>query len=100
MNRFRLSRRAEADIAEIRRYISRDNASAADRLIGDFFDLFQSLGTNPEIGQQRPELRLDLRSISHGNYVVFFYPAENGADIVGVIHGARDIDTLFREGAR
>jgi toxin ParE1/3/4 len=100
MNRFRLSRRAEADIAEIRQYIAQDNATAADKLVGEFFDLFHSLARAPDIGEQRPDLRPNLRAISHGTYVVFYYPAENGPEIVGVIHGARDIDTMFREGTR
>ena len=65
-----------------------------------FLISFNCLGRNPEIGQQRPDLRPNLRSISHGNYVVFFYSAKDGAEIVGVVHGARDIDTLFREGVR
>src|SRR5882672_2092112 len=98
MNRFRLSRRAETDIAEIRHYIALDNATAADRFVGELFDLFQLLGRNPEIGQQRHDLRPKLRSISHGNYAVFFYPANEGAEIAAVVHGARDIDSLFREG--
>jgi toxin ParE1/3/4 len=55
------------------------------------------LSRNSEIGQQRPDLKPDLRSISHGNYVVLFYPAKGGAEIVGVVHGARDIDNLFKE---
>ena len=71
MNRFRLSRRAETDIAEIRHYIAQDNATAADAFVGELFDLFQLLGRNPEIGQQRQDLRPNLRSISHGNYAVF-----------------------------
>jgi toxin ParE1/3/4 len=100
MNRFRLSVRAETDIAEVRHYIAQDNVPAADRFVGDLFDLFQLLGRNPEIGQQRPNLRPNLRSISHGNYVVFFYPIKDGAEIVGVVHGARDIDTMFSKGVR
>lgn len=100
MSRFRLSRRAETDIAEIRHYIAQDNAAAADKFVGELFDLFQLLGRNPEIGQQRHDLRANLRSISHGNYAVFFYPANDGAEIVAVVHGARDIDVLFREGSR
>lgn len=100
MNRFRLSQRAEADIAEIRRYIAQDNSIAADRFVGELFDLFQLLGQNPEIGQLRSDLRPDLRSISQGNYVIFFYPAKDGAEIVGVVHGARDVDTMFATGIR
>ncbi len=96
MSRFRLTRRAENDVAEIYSYISRDNASAAERLVSDLFDLFQSLGRNPEIGQKRPDLRPDLRSISHGNYVVFYFATKSAAEIVAVIHGARDIEQLFR----
>src|SRR5262249_10672475 len=96
--RFRLSWRAETDIAEIRRYIAQDNAVAADRFVGELFDLFRLLGRNPEIGQERPDLRPNLRSISHGNYVVFFFASEHGAEVVGIVHGARDIDALFLEG--
>ena len=97
MNRFRLSRSAETDIAQIRCYIASDNVSAADRFVGELFDLFQLLGKNPEIGQQRDDLRSKLRSMSHGNYVVFYYPSAQGAEIVTVVHGTRDIDAVFRE---
>lgn len=96
MSRFRLSTRAKTDLAEIRRYIAQDNASAADRFVGEFFNLFQLLAGNPEIGQQRDELRPNLRSISHGSYVVFFYPKNDGVEIVAVVHGARDVEALFR----
>jgi toxin ParE1/3/4 len=96
MNRFRLSLRAKTDLAEIHRYIAQDAAPAADRFVGEFFDLFHLLARNPEIGQQRTELRPSLRSISHGSYVVFFYPMVDGVEIAGVVHGARDVDALFR----
>jgi toxin ParE1/3/4 len=97
MHRFRVSRRAETDIATIRRYIAQENPTAADKFVAELFGLFQTLGRSPEIGQQRPDLRAHLRSISHGSYVVFYYPARSGAEIVAVVHGARDIDTIFRE---
>jgi toxin ParE1/3/4 len=100
MHRFRLSPRAETDIAAIHNYIALDNATAADRFVGELFDLFHALGRNPEIGQLRPELRPNLRSFSHGNYVVFYYSADDSSEIVGVVHGARDIETMFREGVQ
>jgi len=96
MNRFRLSPRAETDLAEIHRYIAQDNPPAADRFVGELFDLFHLLGRSPEIGQARPELRPNLRSMFHGNYVVVFYPVKNGTENAAVVHGARDIDALFR----
>ena len=96
MGRFRLSPRAKADLADIRRYIAQDNPEVANRFAGEFFDLFHLLAKNPEIGQQRNELRENLRSMSHGNYVVFFYPMKDGVEIAGVVHGARDVDAIFR----
>jgi toxin ParE1/3/4 len=98
MSRFRLSPRAEADIAEIRRYIAQENAPAADRFVGQLFDVFHLLGRDPKIGQQRPDLRPNLRSFSHGNYVVFYQLVSERAEIVAVIHGARDIEGLFHRG--
>jgi toxin ParE1/3/4 len=100
MNRFRLAPRAETDVGEIYAYIAQDSAAAADKFVGELFDLFELLGRNPEIGQRRSDLRGELRSISHGNYVVFYYAIQEGADIVAVIHGARDIGRLFRGGDR
>ena len=57
MSRFHLSPRAKTDLAEIHRYIAQDNPAAADRFIDGFFDVFHLLARNPEIGQQRTELR-------------------------------------------
>src|SRR5690242_2610867 len=98
MKRFRPSGRAETDFADIRQYIAGNNVTAPDKFVRELFDLFQLLSQSPQIGEERPDLRPELRSISHGNYVVFYYPAESGAQIVGVVHGARDIGRLFREG--
>jgi len=96
MSRFRLSPRAKTDLAEIRCNIAQDNPAAADRFINGFFDVFHLLARNLEIGQQRTELRQHLRSMSHGNYIVFFYPMKDGVEIASVVHGARDVDALFR----
>jgi toxin ParE1/3/4 len=36
-----------------------------------------------------------LRSLSVGNYLIFYRPLADGIEIVRVLHGARDIDSLF-----
>jgi toxin ParE1/3/4 len=100
MGRFRLSTLARTDLASIHRYIAKDNESAAERLIERLFGEFYLLAENPNIGQARSDLRPHLRTLTHGNYVVLFYPIENGVEVAGVIHGARDLDALFRSGER
>ncbi len=100
MGRFRLSQRAESDLADIHHYIAAENSSAADQFIDDLFGLFHLLAENPRIGQERSDLRSDLRTMTHGKYVLLFYPMRDGVEIVGVIHGARDIESLLRTGER
>lgn len=95
MSHFRLGDLAESDLAEIRHYIARDNPSAADRQIDRYFQTFHLLGRNPGMGERRPELGEDLRTFSVGSYVIVFRPAPEGAQIVRVVSGYRDIEALF-----
>ncbi len=37
---------------------------------------------------------------SAGNYVIFYYPMEDGIEVVGVVHASRDIDGMFHGGER
>jgi toxin ParE1/3/4 len=49
----------------------------------------------PKMGVSREELRTDLRSQPVGNCLIFYFPLEDGIDIVRVLHGSRDIENLF-----
>ena len=49
----------------------------------------------PNLGGKRPELSAGLRSIPVGQYVIFYRVLADAVEIVNVIHGARDIDSLF-----
>ena len=95
MNRFRLTSRAERDVDEIWLYIARDNARAADRLMGSFLDRFQMLADRPQLGRRRDELSAGLRSVAIGNYIVLYRPIEGGIEVVRLLSGFRDIDALF-----
>ncbi len=95
MRRFRLSRLAKSDLAEIRCYIRRDKPSAADKQIARFFDAFDMLAQNSELGQERPELGPDLRIFSTGTYVIVYRPFPGGVEIARVVSGYREIETLF-----
>jgi len=89
----KLSRRpqAETDLEEIWLFIAADNITAADRLLDRIGSLFEMLAENPAAGRQRPELGMSIRSFAVGNYIIFYEALPNGADIVRVLHGARDV---------
>lgn len=83
---------AREDMAEIWSHIAADNEGAADREIASFHERSTTLAENPMAGRSRAEL---LPSLPAGSYTIFYYSQEDGVEIVRVIHGARDITTLF-----
>ena len=39
----------------------------------------------------------DIRSMPVGRYVIFYLPLPSGIEIVRVLHGARDIESVLRD---
>ena len=50
-----------------------------------------------QIRRHRPELLSDLYSLPFGNYVIFFRCFDDVLEIVTIIEGHRDIDTMFND---
>jgi len=96
MSNYRITRLAESDIEKVWLHIAGDRPSAADRMMDRFHQRFELLGSNPEIGELRPDLADNLRQSIVGKYVLFYRPLEHHVEIVRVIHGARDVSTEFR----
>ncbi len=87
---------AEADLAEIWLHTALDNVDAADALLDRIHAQLKLISQNPEIGRFRPELRVDLRSFPVGSYLLFYRIDSAGMNVVRVIHGARDLLSLFQ----
>lgn len=87
--------RALLDFAEIWSYIAEDSEKHADRFASRLDQALKRLATRPAIGRARPELYPDLRSFVFGKYVVFYIPLTDGIDVIRVLHGARDVETVF-----
>jgi toxin ParE1/3/4 len=69
----------------------------ADRFAARIDKTFRLLARRPGIGRARPELYSDLRSFVIGKYVTFYLPLKKGIDVIRVLHGARDIETVFED---
>lgn len=87
---------AEVDLVEIWLAIARDKPQAADKQIDRFHTAFQTLAANPGIGQAVDRYRKGLRCFSVGIYVIFFKPTDEQLVIYRVLHGARDLDAIFK----
>lgn len=98
---FVLSAQAEQDIDDIAAYIARDSVEVALRFYDAAWETCSRLASAPNLGKLRiveaPELQ-GLRSTSVDGFkpfIVFYIPAKAGIRILRVLHGARDIETLF-----
>ena len=89
---------AQADLHDYWSYILDKSGSEeiADRWIESIHRAAERYALNPEMGELRRDLRLNLRSFSVGSYVVFFPPATDGIELMQIIHGARDVPRHLR----
>lgn len=85
---------AEAWLRDIHDYIARDNPAAADRTIDRIFRRVEVLEEHPEIGYlYSPTSALRIRILLYGHYrIAYRIKAGDAIDILGVFHGALDID--------
>jgi toxin ParE1/3/4 len=94
--RSHLSKQAEADLDDIWLYVAQDSLRHADHLITEIRDECELLAVSPGLGRQRDELRPSLRSFPWGEYVIFYRLSTEGIEVVRILHGHRDIETIFR----
>jgi len=87
--------RALDDLAEIWAYIADDSPDQADAFVDLVDSKFQALSRRPRLGRRRPELSPDIRSLTVGRYVVFYLPLSRGIEVVRVLQGSRDIESIF-----
>jgi toxin ParE1/3/4 len=70
----------------------------ADRQSIAFTDRFLLLARHPHIGRPRDEdLRPGLRSFTVGKYLIFYRVEGEDVLILRVLHGRRDIESIFQD---
>ncbi|MEM6753234.1 MAG: type II toxin-antitoxin system RelE/ParE family toxin [Cyanobacteria bacterium P01_C01_bin.38] len=97
MSRFKISTGAAQDLEDIWNYIAQNNTRAADNLFDKLREKFARLAKFPQMGQQREDLAVYLRSFSVGSYLIFYRIIDEGVEIVRIIHCSQDIELIFKE---
>ena len=83
---------ADDDIFGIVDFIARDKPEAARNWIRKIRETCDTIATQPGMGEVRPGFGVPgCRSLSVGNYVIFFRAIEGGIEVARVIHGNRDM---------
>lgn len=84
---------AERWLEEIFEYIRHDNPDAALAVVQGIYEHSQILSDHPEIGYRYQASTREVRILLYGHYRIAYLTKDNGdIDIVGVFHGALDIE--------
>jgi toxin ParE1/3/4 len=87
-----------ADLVDILTYIADESGSiaVAQGFVAQLRNRCRELASMPgTLGRARPELHADLRSVAHKGYVIFLRYAEDRLEVVNILEGHRDVDSLF-----
>lgn len=89
------------DLEQIVDYISLNSTEVAHRLLQCADESFRFLQANREAGQEcrfkaggADEIRV-WPVQGFRNFLIFYRPSDEGVEILRVLHGARDIESLF-----
>lgn len=97
MSRYVLTATCRHDIAEIWDYLAADNPDAADRILNDLHARFRLLAKQPGIGARYPELGESIRFTVVSRYVILYQRDDESVLVLRVLHGSRDIPTIFTD---
>jgi len=101
MRRLVLTAQAVDDLAHIHEDIvdASGHIDMADRFIDDIeAHCLRIAGLPSTLGRPRPEFGHELRSLPHGNYLIFLrYAEEDRLDVVAVVHASRGLGAYFDE---
>jgi|CXWL01.1.fsa_nt_gi toxin ParE1/3/4 len=82
---------AEIDLAAIALHVAQSSPERARALVARLRHRTLTLITLPRAGRPRPEFGADLRSLVERPYVLFYRVIGDTAEIVAIVHGARDL---------
>jgi toxin ParE1/3/4 len=97
VSNYSFSDEAIQDLDEICEYIARNSPKAASKIFDEIRQKCKLVAEFPNMGKSYERLSPNLRGIIFKDYLIFYYPREDGIDIVHVVNGYQDLELLFSE---
>jgi toxin ParE1/3/4 len=94
----RVAPHAESDLDEIWLHVARESGSVdvATRLVEAITGRFFLLATFPYVGRARDDdFGIGCRSFGVGEYVIVYCTESSDVLVLRVVHGKRDLESLF-----
>ncbi len=97
MSEVNLTSAAQRDLDDIWDYIAVNNPDAADRVLDKIDTLAHQLAKLPNLGTRCDELSEGLRQfpVRPFEYVLFYRPTDEGIRLIRILHGRRDLSSVF-----
>jgi toxin ParE1/3/4 len=97
MGNYFFSQLAVKDLNQICEFIGQTNIKAASKLFDTIREKCKLVSSFPSMGKDYSEILSNLRGFIVDDYIIFYYPLENGIEIVRVVYGKRDLNAVFEE---
>jgi plasmid stabilization system protein ParE len=95
---YQVSAEAQNDLFEIWCGIATDSVDLANRIEGEFYALFESLGTMPHQGHVRKDLtKRPVLFFPMHSFLVVYQPDTDPVHIMAVLRGRRDLRRILKE---
>ncbi len=95
MTQYIIAPEAAYDLDEISTYYAVHNVGAGEKILDEFEARCKYLVRFPNIGRSYKTIRFDLRGISFSGYILFYRIGEDTIEILRVVNGNRDLESLF-----
>ena len=82
------------DLKEIRDFIAKDKSGIASQYMTMLKQKCELLASSLGLGVQRDEY-CKLYKFPVDWYLIFYRPSQTGIDVIRILHGNRDIDSVF-----
>lgn len=94
--RVNLTHRALKDLHDIGRYTLQTWGRAQrDTYLRALDSRFAWLAAHPQRGRARDDVAPGYRCYPQGGHVIFYLISEDGIDVIGIVHQARDVLSHF-----
>jgi toxin ParE1/3/4 len=97
MSRYLISPSASRDLNAIAEYFLTRNVDAGEKLFQEFVKKCQYIAQFPNLGKSYSYLRPSMRGLPLDGYIIFYRVVDDGVEIVRVVSGRQDLESLFSE---
>ena len=95
MSMYIIAPSASKDLNQIADYFLARNLEAGEKLFREFNKKCQNLANFPNIGRSYAHIRPSLRGLPLDGYIIIYQIIDDGVEILRVISGRQDLESLF-----